>query len=196
MNSCHQLGSSSCSLMYAKTHSFGWSGLGVGRCWALALCQALLVFWEWLPWEFEAVGEGAGRLKASCHSVGSSGSGALGYFGEDVVTSRASWGSSSSPQQYCFFLCSWGWYGPVFSRVQQWSLYDLITIQLHLGAMHLWRSYAASHRTLEGIPILSMQCWRAWAKARVSFCLVTWKSLMPGESTWGKKSQWCNVLKQ
>ena len=50
--------------------------------------------------------------------------------------------------------------------------------------MHLWRSHAASQRTLGGIPDLSAQCWRAWAKTRVSSCLEIQKSFMPGESTW------------
>ena len=86
MNSHHQLDSPSLSSIYTWTQSLGLSGSGLGRCSGLALHLALLVFWDWLPWEFEVGGEGAGELGVSDYMGGSSGSGVSGHSGGDIVT--------------------------------------------------------------------------------------------------------------
>ena len=58
------------------------------------------------------------------------------------------------------------------------------------GTIHLWRSCAALHRTLGGVSDLSAKCCRVWASAKVSPCLVTQKSLVPGKLMGGMKSLW------
>ena len=57
------------------------------------------------------------------------------------------------------------------------------------GATHLWRSWAALQRTRGSVPNLSAQHCRAQASTKVSSFLFSWKSLVPGGSMQGKKSQ-------
>ena len=167
--------------------------MGVGRCMGLAQHQALLVFWGWLLWEFEAVDKGADGFGASDHSCGSLGLDVSGHSGgcSSLLSLLGLW---FIPQEYSLFLLCWGHSSFIICGFQQWSLQNL-SLSSHIeGVLYLWRSCAALHRTLGGTSDVSAQCCRAWASTRVSSCLVTRKSLKLRGSTEGSKSQWHSLL--
>ena len=74
------------------------------------------------------------------------------------------------PQEICFFLHGWG----VMDLSLAGPNSEASTIpspSSHIsGAMHLWRSYAALHSTLGGIPNLSIPHWRAYPHGIVHSC--------------------------
>ena len=193
-DSGHQLGTPSLSARYMRTQ---WLRLSNGSRAAglqdLALHWAHLVAWDWLLWAFDAVNVGAGRHWASGHSTVSLGLGvSFRYSQGSMAASWASWGSSSSSRSTASPVSVGDILGPSSMSLSSESSTISSPSRCIRGTIHLWRSHTTSHRTQRGIPNLSAQHCRAWARAKVSSCLVTQKTLVLGRSLWGRKSWWPN----
>ena len=183
LSSHHQLSCLSLSSMYAQTQSLGVFGLGVGRCQALALYQAPLVFQDQLPWKVKAWVKG--QVDLEHHTA---------WLVPQVLGFQDIQGKMWQPPE------------PLGALVHTPGA---LLLPLRLGALwacHQWGPTVKppqSHhhpgalggytplevpcsltQDSESIPNLSTQHWRAWTKVRVSSFLVTQKSLKPEVSTW------------
>ena len=191
-NSGQQFSSLFLLAMYCGTQSLGLSnGCGVARHLGLALCLTLLVSWDWLLLGLDAMAEGASGCGVSdCLTISSSLGVSSRFSQGSAVASWASLGSGSFLRSTASStgvgdILGLSYMGPSgeTSSISSPSRYIR-------GVIHLWRSHATLHRTLGDIPNLSALWCIAQANVKVSSCLVTQKYLVPGKSTWGRKSWW------